>query len=81
MPHSGTSGYYANSSAMGKNSIAAALGCKSRAKGGRGNFLVLAEYKEDGITIKAVGVAQVRGKIKPDTWYTLRDGKFTEVAE
>ncbi len=79
--HSATTGSSANSSALGKNTIAAALGYKSRAKGARGSFLVLAEYKDDGVTIKAVGVAQVRGKIKPDTWYVLKNGKFTEVPE
>ena len=79
--HSATTGYFAHSSALGKNTIAAALGYNSKARGAKGSFLVLAEYKNDGVTVKAVGVAQVRGKIRPDTWYALKNGKFTEVPE
>ena len=79
--HSATTGCSAHSSALGKNTIAAALGYNSKARGAKGSFLVLAEYKNDGVTVKAVGVAQVRGKIRPDTWYALKNGKFTEVPE
>ena len=79
--HSATTGDFAHSSALGKNTIAAALGYNSKARGAKGSFLVLAEYKNDGVTVKAVGVAQVRGKIRPDTWYALKNGKFTEVPE
>ena len=76
--HSATTGYSAESSVSGKNAIAASLGVKGKAKGAKGNWLVLAEYREDG-SIKAMGIAHVGGKkIKADTFYTLKDGKFAE---
>ncbi len=79
--HSATTGNYAESSVTGKNSIAAALGAKGKAKAPKGGWLVLAEYDKDG-NVFAMGVAQVRGKkLKPDTFYTLKGGKFTEVIE
>jgi hypothetical protein len=77
--HSATTGDYAQASVSGKNSIAAALGVNSQAKGGLGNWLVVAEYKDSNIV--AVGVARVTGrKIKADTFYALKGGKFVEVA-
>ena len=79
--HSATTGNYAESSVSGKNAIAASLGVKGKAKGVKGDWLVLAEYRDDG-SIKAIGVAHIGGKkIKPDTFYTLKDGKFTEAGQ
>ena len=79
--HSATTGDSAESSVSGKNAIAASLGVKGKAKGGKGDWLVLAEYCDDG-SIKAIGVAHIGGKkIKPDTFYTLKDGKFTEAGQ
>ena len=79
--HSATTGYFAESSVSGKNAIAASLGVKGKAKGVKGDWLVLAEYRDDG-SIKAIGVAHIGGKkIKPDTFYTLKDGKFTEAGQ
>ena len=79
--HSATTGYSAESSVSGKNAIAASLGVKGKAKGVKGDWLVLAEYRDDG-SIKAIGVAHIGGKkIKPDTFYTLKDGKFTEAGQ
>ena len=79
--HSATTGHFAESSVSGKNAIAASLGVKGKAKGVKGDWLVLAEYRDDG-SIKAIGVAHIGGKkIKPDTFYTLKDGKFTEAGQ
>ena len=79
--HSATTGYSAESSVSGKNAIAASLGVKGKAKGVKGDWLVLAEYRDDG-SIKAIGVAHIGGnKIKPDTFYTLKDGEFTEARQ
>ena len=76
-----TTGNSAESSVSGKNAIAASLGVKGKAKGGKGDWLVLAEYCDDG-SIKAIGVAHIgEKKIKPDTFYTLKDGKFTEAGQ
>ncbi len=76
--HSATSGYSAHSSALGKESIAAAIGNGSMAKAAKGNWIVLAEYTEDK-AVRWVKTAKVDGKkIKADTYYTLKNGKFVE---
>ena len=76
--HSATTGDYAHSAVKGKEAIAIAVGCQSRAKGAKGCWLVLAEWKDRKII--AMGVARVNGiKIKADTFYALKNGKFTEV--
>ena len=59
-----------------------AMGCKSRAKGALGCFLVLAEWSEVNgkyhiVDVKAVKVDGVN--IKENTYYTLADGLFVEV--
>ena len=47
----------------------------------KGDWLVFAEYCDDG-SIKAIGVAHIDGNnIKPDTFYTLKDGEFTEAIQ
>ena len=76
--HSATSGYYAHSSAMGKNSIAAAIGNGSKAKAAAGNWIVLSEYDRDG-NVKSVKTAKIDGKkLKADTFYVLKAGKFVK---
>jgi hypothetical protein len=75
--HSATTGNFAHSAVAGKECIAASLGAAGQAKGIKGNWLVLAEWV-DG-KIKSMGIAIVDGKkIKADTLYTLKDGKFVE---
>ena len=67
----------------GKESVAIATGVESRAKGSLGCYIVLAEWYQDEAHnwhIKHVESAKVDGKkIKADTFYILRDGKFKEV--
>jgi hypothetical protein len=71
-------GNEADAAAMGANSVAVAVGYASKAKGVKGNWLVLAEW-ENG-KVKSMGVAHIDGiKIKADTWYMIRDRKFVEV--
>jgi hypothetical protein len=61
----------------GGQCIAASLGAAGQAKGIKGNWLVLAEWEAG--KIKAMGIARVDGKkIKADTLYLLKDGKFVE---
>jgi len=75
--HSATTGDYAHSAVAGKECIAASLGFEGQAKGIKGNWLVLAEWK-DG-KIKSMGIAIVDGKkINADTFYALKGGKFVE---
>ena len=67
----------------GKESVAIATGVESRAKGSLGCYIVLVEWYQDEARdwhIKHVESAQVDGeKIKADTFYTLKNGKFMEV--
>jgi hypothetical protein len=74
-----TSGYYSHAATSGKNSIAVAIGKNSKAKSTTGNWIVCSEYDSDG-NVKTVKTVKVDGKkIKADTWYTLKNGKFTRV--
>jgi hypothetical protein len=72
-------------SATGKNSVASALGIESKAKGTIGTWLVIAEWAEDkeyNWYIKSIKTVQVDGKkIKEDTYYTLKRGKFVKEEE
>ena len=75
-------GYQSAATVKGKESIAMATGIKGKAKGERSCWLVLAEWEErkDGWHIKDVKSVAVDGKkIKEDTFYTLKGGKFVEV--
>ena len=72
-------------SATGDESVAAALGIESKAKGVLGCWIVLAEWAKDENYKwhrKDVQCFKVDGEtVKPDTWYTLKDGKPVEVDE
>jgi hypothetical protein len=60
----------------GKESIACGFGYQCMAKGSLGCWIVLAE-RDDGYKIKTVKTAKVDGKkIKADTFYQLKNGKF-----
>lgn len=69
----------------GKDSVAAVFGYERRARGALGCAIVVAERSDwNGETYPLIGIkaAIVDGEtIKPDTWYTLKDGKFVEVEE
>ena len=76
-------GDYSASDVSGKESVAAALGIESKAKGALGCWIVLAEWEQDekfNWHRKDVQCFKVDGEtVKPDTWYTLKDGKPVEV--
>ena len=78
--HAATTGYRSHAEANGKNAIAAALGIECRVKGAIGVWLVCAEYTDDNkYNLLCVRTARVDGEsIKPDTWYTVRNGEFVE---
>jgi len=77
--HSATTGSSAHSATTGKQCIAAAFGNQGGAKGAIGSWIVLAEWR-DG-EIKHMGLARIDGKkIKADTFYVLKGGKFTEAS-
>ena len=84
---SSATGYKGASSAENPNSVAVAWGYKGKAKGVKGSFLVLADWKcngnesssywkEDMWELKDAVIVRVDGEtIKEDTWYTMVDGK------
>ena len=66
----------------GENSVISAF--NSRVKAGKNSIITLAKRKitDIGYVITDYASALVDGKtIKPDTWYTLKNGKFVEVSE
>ena len=79
------SGYSGAATASGDHAISCALGINGRARGKLGTWIVVAERINGGAKhghIKTVCTASVDGEtIKADTWYTVRDGAFTEVSE
>ena len=75
-------GYYSASTVTGKESVAASLGIEGKARGALGCWIVCAEWEDggDGWHRKDVQCAHVDGvKIKPDTFYILKNGEFVEV--
>ena len=78
-------GWQGAASATGTESVAAALGIDSKAKGALGCWIVIAEWESDekfNWHRKDVQCFKVDGEnIKPDTWYTLKDGRPVEVDE
>ena len=70
------------SSSVGKSGIAISRGNGVKAKGALGAILLIAEEYDDNCDIKDWSAAVVDGNtIKANTWYTVKDGVFTEVEE
>ena len=68
------------SSSVGPNGLACARGNHVKVRGGLGAVLVIAEEHANDYDIYKWAAAVVDSeKIKPDTWYELKDGEFTEV--
>ena len=80
----GSSGDSAQINSTGEYSVIMCAGKNSAAKAKAGSWITLSEWvydEEKGITIpKCVKTEYVDGKrIKADTWYQLKKGKFIEV--
>ena len=79
---SSATGYYGASSAGNKTAIAVSWGVCGKAKGVLGAHIVCAEWKENNNgewKLKGAKMIKVDGvKIKEDTFYTLKNGKFIE---
>ena len=78
----GSSGDYAQINSAGKNAVVMCAGNNSIAKAKKGSWITLAEWKIiDGVyTPICVKTERVDGeRIKEDTFYKLKDGKFVEV--
>lgn len=70
------------SSAVGKEGVACARGTTAKVKGGMGAVLVIVVEPNDSYKIKEWKAGVVDGKtLKPDVWYTLKDGEFVEVED
>ena len=87
---SSATGSYGASSADHKDAVAVAWGYHGRAKGVLGSHLVLADWegndrwywKLEYWELKSAKMVQVDGKdIKPDTWYTMKNGEIVEWVE
>lgn len=63
----------------GSESIAIATGCRSKAKGALGCWIVVAERDTEDRHILSIVSAKVDGyKIKPDVFYTVKNGELVE---
>ena len=75
-------GYRSAATVKGEDSVAIATGIEGKAKGALGCYIVLAEWEQDenyDWHIKTVKAHKVDGKtVKPNVFYTLKNGKFTE---
>ena len=78
-------GDFSKADVSGKQSVAAALGIDSKAKGALGCWLVLAEWAEDDEHNRHredVQCFKVDGEnVKPEIWYKLKNGELVEVSE
>ena len=76
-------GDYGHAAVKGKDAIAAAFGIEGAARAAMGSWIMCAEWEfADGWHIKCVRAAQIDGeKLKPDTWYILKNGEFVETEE
>ena len=84
MGHAAAQGYMGHAEVDGKEAIAAAFGINGKAKACLGSWIMLAEWelKNGNWHIAAVKTAQIDGeKLKADTWYILKNGKFEEAEE
>lgn len=77
-------GSSSTAAATGKDSIAVSWGIDGKAKATKGSYIVLAEWKCDKHDWVFVGAKMVKvdgERIKENTFYTLKNGKFVEVSE
>ena len=77
-------GFQSAATIEGKESVAMSIGIEGRAKGKIGCWLVLSEWKKIKNKWCRIDVQSVKvdgKKIKEDTFYQLRKGKFVEVKE
>ena len=82
----GSSGDYAKINSTGEDAVIMCAGSRSKAKGKKGSWITLAEWVKDEEKGRYVPICvkteRVDGeKIKEDTYYTLKNGEFSEVEE
>ena len=77
-----SSGPYGSAEANGEQTVAVAWGVHSKARGKTGSYIVCAEYDGENKTIKTARLGLIDGEtLKPDTWYSLKDGEFVEARD
>ena len=81
--HAAAQGNYGHAAVGGKDAIAAVFGIDGKARAALGSWIMCAEWVYTAFWhIKDVRAAQIDGeKLKPDTWYMLKDGEFVEADE
>ena len=82
----GSSGDSAQINSTGEDAVIMCAGSRSKAKGKKGSWITLAEWVKDEEKGRYVPICvkteRVDGeKIKEDTYYTLKNGEFSEVEE
>ena len=82
----GSSGNCAKINSTGEDAVIMCAGRRSKAKGKKGSWITLAEWVKDEEKGRYVPICvkteRVDGeKIKEDTYYTLKNGEFSEVEE
>ncbi len=75
----GSDGDWSSAASNGKHSVAMSAGRDGMAKGAKGCALFLVERNDDGEIIAAWAGIVGKKRIKPDTFYTLSNGKPVEV--
>jgi hypothetical protein len=73
-----SSGHYSQLEINGADSVGVNIGIEGTIKGTKGNWITLAEYDNNykPICVKSVQIDGI--KIKADTFYILKNGKFTQ---
>jgi hypothetical protein len=79
-----SSGDYSKLASSGNYSVVAGIGHQNKAKGKKGNWIVLAEWKYDNKISRYIPICvksqKIDGKkLKEDTWYILEDKKFKAI--
>ena len=76
-----TSGYQSTAVVFGEESIAVANGYGAKAKGPLNRYIAVTEYDENFHLIDFQAIKVDGERIKPDTYYVLKNGEFVEWEE
>ena len=72
-------GYQSAAEVSGNDSVAIATGYESKARASKGSAIVVCERDGSGKLLSVVSGIAGEGNIKPDIWYTAKNGKFVEI--
>lgn len=78
-------GDYSAAAVYGEKAFAIATGFQGKVKGAIGCFLACAEWEQNNIDgwhpVRFISARVDGKKLKPDTWYRVKNGKFVEVKD